>query len=263
MARNFDGSGDIIDVPGASNATIGTIAAWIKADTLPPSTERDICWTYYLASESESFGTYDKALFLRSSGIVVAYVYDGATKRVASTSAISTGTWYHIAMTFSNADDFRVWFNGVNEATTVLAGDSFSYLDPNFRLCGLTNTFDDGETTRSRLDGSIADLHIWTVVLNAEEVTQAMRGAIVRPHQQILWLPLWGITSPEPDWSGSNAHGTLTGTVRDDHPPGISAVWLAPHPRQSQVVAAAAGQPSMRRWGGIPHMLTGQRGRTW
>lgn len=28
-------------------------------------------------------------------------------------------------------------------------------------------------------------------------------------------------------------------------------------------VAAAEGHPTMRRWGGIPHMLTGQRGRTW
>ena len=247
MARNFDGVNDNVDVPGILDATVGTITGWVKADTLPASTDRYICWSYYESGETEPFTTYEKLIFLRSTGIVGAYVYVGAGQQAISTSAVSTGTWAHLAMTFSNADDLGVWFNGTREATTVLAGDSFDYTNPNFRVSPTTGTVGDGETTRSRLDGSVADVRVWNTVLTAPEIQAVMRGAIIRPQQLLLWLPLWGVTSPEPDWSGANAHGTVTEAVRDDHPPGISAIWLAPHPRLVQVAEAAAN-PAYQPW---------------
>ena len=114
-------------------------------------------------------------------------------------------------------------------------------------------------------DGGLAHLAVWNIALSAVEIEMHRRGLLPRLNSLVGYWGLFGTVSPEPDWSGNNNHGTLTGTARIDHPPGISAVWLAPHPRLSQVAAAAvaAGHPTMRRWGGIPHMLTGQRGGTW
>ena len=34
-----------------------------------------------------------------------------------------------------------------------------------------------------------------------------------------LYLPMWGLSSPEPDLSGNANNGTLTGTSYADHPP--------------------------------------------
>ena len=67
----------------------------------------------------------------------------------------------------------------------------------------------------------LADFAVWDVVLSAGEISALASG--IRPHtldkQTILYLPLDGLASPEPDFSGGNNSGTVTGTTFASGPP--------------------------------------------
>lgn len=173
MAGNFDGS-SFIDMNGLSNFTIGTIAAWVRVATLPAAGDVDLFWTFHAAGELEQYPTHDKQMMVYDSGAgayrLVARVYDGAAKTAQNTTLIASDTWYHAGMTFSNADDLRIWLDGVNETTTVLTADSFSYTDPDFRFAGLANSVNLGETTRTRLIGDLAEFAMWNRVLTSAEM---------------------------------------------------------------------------------------------
>lgn len=75
--------------------------------------------------------------------------------------------------------------------------------------------------------------------------------------QPMIHLEL-GRGLPEPDYSGNGYNGTVGGTTSIvDHPP-ISFGYVDVLPRL--VTAVATGQPTMRRWGGVPGMTyTGRR----
>jgi hypothetical protein len=70
-------------------------------------------------------------------------------------------------------------------------------------------------------DGRIAEVKVYNVALSADDLNMVMRGYVVRPDKLIADWRLFGTTTDEPDWSGINHHGTVTGTTRIDHPPGI------------------------------------------
>jgi Concanavalin A-like lectin/glucanases superfamily len=67
------------------------------------------------------------------------------------------------------------------------------------------------------LQSSMMDMTVWNVVLNAGEMQQLqLRGVHpirIRPNNIVLYMPLDGIASPEPDYSGNAYNGTLTGTT--------------------------------------------------
>lgn len=77
-----------------------------------------------------------------------------------------------------------------------------------------------------KMDGKMAELPIWSRILSADEIAAVMRcgpWAVAGPIQ--FYLPMYGTTDPEPDFSGFNAHGTVTEAARYDHPPGIGVCF--------------------------------------
>lgn len=69
------------------------------------------------------------------------------------------------------------------------------------------------------MNGKISNVSIIKRALNVSELELLKRGAILPTLQMGCWF-LFGEQSPEPDWSGNNNHGTVTGAVRADHPLG-------------------------------------------
>jgi len=113
-------------------------------------------------------------------------------------------------------------------------------------------------------DGALADFRLYDVILSLSELKAIQRGWLVRPEALRLWQMLYGVVSPEPDWSGNANNGTLTGTIQVDGPPGrvVVPIWHGPRSVQRVPPAPSVGHPTMRRWGGVPGMVyTGRR--TW
>ena len=192
MALDFDGSADFaVSLPNVQVGN-GTIAGWINADALPASTDRDVICTFFRSIETEQFTTHDKQLYLNSAGILKARIYDGGVKTVASTSAVSTGTWHHVAMTIDGTN-FRVWLDGANEGSMSAGASYTGYDTPKFAICGLPAALDDGESTRTRLNGKIAEFCIWDAALTTGEMGALASGAapvMVRPSSIVGYWPL-------------------------------------------------------------------------
>lgn len=243
MARLFDGSADFATDTSLPQLGTGTIAGWIHMAALPGATDRDVFCTVYEQSQGEPFSTNDKELFMNSSGIVKARIFDGANKLAATTTGISTGSWHHIGMTFDGTN-LRVWLDGVNEGTTA-AGNSFTgFTDPSFRLCGIVGGLADGETTVTRANARLAEWAIWTGILTTNDFAMLAKGfpvSRVRPSTRLRYWPIWGASSPEPDYSGNGGSLTLTSAPPlANHVPGGPPFGFAGG-RHNPAAAAAGG----------------------
>ena len=65
--------------------------------------------------------------------------------------------------------------------------------------------------------GRQANVSIYDRELAQNEMLAVKAGVILEG--QILFAPLWGIVSPEPDLSPNPEQGIVTGTTRVDHAP--------------------------------------------
>ena len=99
------------------------------------------------------------------------------------------------------------------------------------------------------LNGRLAEAAIHTAALSAGEMLALSRGVRptrVRPQSLAGYWPLWGLSSPEPDLSGSANNGTLHGTSQADHAP----LTLFTRKARGAVEPAASAGPVL-----IPRLL--------
>ena len=176
-ACKFDGNNDYVDALSVPDITTGgTFAMWIKPSALPGSTDRDIISTYYQETQSEQFTVHDKQFFINSLGTVKFRNWDGTSDLVASQSTVLVSQWYHIVATIDGSN-IRMYFNGTLEGTTA-SGSSFDYANPAFRIAGLPDEVADGETTRTRFNGTIDEVSIWERSLSADEIKMLYKSQI-------------------------------------------------------------------------------------
>jgi hypothetical protein len=72
------------------------------------------------------------------------------------------------------------------------------------------------------MSGRIAEVAIWNAALTDAEVAalaSGVRAWMLRPANLKVYAPLWGVGSPEPDYSGNAFHFTVTGAAQADHAP--------------------------------------------
>lgn len=75
--------------------------------------------------------------------------------------------------------------------------------------------------------GRMAEFTVWNVKLNSAEILALAKGSNprwVRAANQNIYLPLWGTSSPEVDYSGNGKSGTVSGAVATGHAPVASHV---------------------------------------
>ena len=79
------------------------------------------------------------------------------------------------------------------------------------------------------MSGHIAEAAIWNVALTAAEVTVLAKGVsplFIRRQNLVAYWPLYGLHSPETDFSGNNRVMTLNnGPTRGNHPPVVPMKW--------------------------------------
>ena len=243
MARNFAttnnlsfGDLTIFDGLGAISC-----AMWINPDALTNDARFVGKGGADAGSQSILF-TMDTA----ANGQARIVISDGVSRWVADTgdSVIATGAWEHLAYVCSGGDSGAIYKNAVSQTLTNVIAQTPSTINNTARLFRI-----GADEDTAGIDGNIAEVSLWNRALSLAEVEIAYRaGPWAVPKGLLMYVPIFGIVSPESDFSGNNNHGTVTGTTRIDHPPGISAVWLAPHPRRSHMTAAAVANPAYQPW---------------
>lgn len=150
---------------------------------------------------------------------------------------ISANTWYDLVFVGTSTNSRTGYANGANSAT-----DTVSVSVGATQTALWVGTYDQTQLTTNTISGSLADLALWNVALTPGEVSalaSGMRPNRVRPGALRLWLPLDGLASPEPDFSGGAFNGTLfNGPTLGAGPP----VTLFT-PRWPQFLGATAATP--------------------
>lgn len=117
LAQSFDGQSSYIYVPESSSlqGQFLTISAWVKLNSLSSSAETIV--DNSMPATAPNDGGY--ALWVVPNGTVEFGIYNSvqtAPFTVYSSTALSTGTWYHIAATFDGSAN-KVYVNGLLSRT--------------------------------------------------------------------------------------------------------------------------------------------------
>lgn len=161
---------------------------------------------------------------------------DATTNDLATgaTNVPTTG-WHHIAGTKNGtgANALKAFLDGVQDAS-VTSNRTIQSTGQDFRI-------GNRAPNDTPFDGLIAEVAIWNIALNASEIAALARGVspllIRRQNLQGYW-PIWGVGSPERDYSGKGGHGTVTGTLTAARhapvapfvPPSITGLAAIPNP---------------------------------
>jgi hypothetical protein len=164
-ALNFDGVDDYASIPHSTSLDISsviTVEAWIKADTLGSQNAiiRKGLWdTAVIKSwglDIQQIGGVKKARF---------FIYDGTMGYLATSGAITTGTWHHLAGTYDGTT-VDIYLDGDNVLSTSVnyVGD----IDTNTEgiVIGMRN--DD-----CFFDGLIDEVRIWKEALDSGQIEQS------------------------------------------------------------------------------------------
>ena len=255
MARDFDGSDDnlIVNV-AAVTAYPFTISCWGRSDST--------------ASNNVLGGLYDKDVgtvrhMLYHEGAddtIICQSDEGGGTALAETSTnIGTSVWYHACGVWAASQDHRAYLNGGGKISDLINDVAIGAVD----RTAIGRNMDS--TPSSAYNGRLAEFAVWDVALTDAEVL-ALAGGIpawkVRPKNLVLYVPVWGLQSPEPDYGGSQNDLTVTGATPANHPPVtlFTPKWAATMPL-IEVGAPPAGQPFyIRDSYSMPDFLGNQQG---
>ena len=256
MARNFNGSSDLISISGgfAANANAVTFTAWFN--TSSATSFIDILSN---SSSGDSSNTF--SLLQVNSGGVGAVAFNwrdpSGVNAVASTgSTANNGAWHHATGVQTSLSNRVVYLDGIagTADTTTVAP-----------MAGAIDTTRIGCVTRAGASvgffpGSIADAACWNAALSQAEIRALVNGArprAIRPGSLLGWWPLDGYRHPALDLSFGAHNGVLGGSPSlVPGPPLISSAPLfpgVPVPEAFRVVPRIS--VSFQRWQQI--LMTG------
>lgn len=75
-------------------------------------------------AESPGGGAHDRTLYVNSSNLIAAFIYDGTSKFVAGTTVLTVGQAYHATITCSNSL-LSIYLNGVLEGSAAVGNAGF------------------------------------------------------------------------------------------------------------------------------------------
>ncbi len=229
-ALSFDGSGDYVTVPASASLAITgqlTVEAWINPSG-PGGVQRIV--------------SADKHFYLALSGSKISFaVYTNAWKKVTGTTALQTGTWYHVAGVYTGGK-LRVYLNGnlekeINVSGQIGQGQSAADVIIGARAGGsqgFVGTIDEVRIYADALDpsgftllpstGNIPPIADFTFSPTNPRVNQLVRfkSTSTDPDGRIVW---WGWSfgdggagtggAPAKRYRRAGTY-TVTLTVRDD-----------------------------------------------
>lgn len=172
-------SNSVIAVPDSTvnNLNSGTIAAWVELDS---NAEGVIFSKQHTGINTMAFfsvGYYPATGGLLTPGQLYFHAYNGAPD-VLSSTYLSTGVWYHVAVTFSSTN-CAIYVNG-NLSTNMAGNFSIPY-DVPVTLTAIGAWWRDG--TFVGLNGRLTHVRIYNQALSTNDVAQLYAAESVPPLQ--------------------------------------------------------------------------------
>jgi hypothetical protein len=113
-------------------------------------------------------GSYDKQVYVDTSGYLVGGVYNGATRTIQSTSVVNDGRWHNFAFIHIASVGIELWVDGVRQGTTPhVSGDSTTWL----KIGGIATSGWPGGVT-GYFTGDIGQIIMYTRQLSLAEIQQ-------------------------------------------------------------------------------------------
>lgn len=218
MARNFIiGSSQYIDFPKIDTllGTSYTIAQRFKINSLQ-ATQLGLA---NHRSTSDANTAFFHFTIIPSGALRIIIQKDGTDFALVDSSTFpSTGVW-HSAIGTRSVDTAELFLDGVSEGSDTSPGTMGTIVSDDYKIGAL----DSGGGVNAFMDGDIADVAVWSVVLTQDEINAYNKGVsptLIRPDKLVSYIPLWG-TTQEPDLGGNGGIGTLVNTpiVATTNPP--------------------------------------------
>lgn len=198
----LNGSTDFVEI--ADNALLDisdnlTVMTWIRPNSIPGSglmsiLSKDENYEFHINSSANINWWWNNA--------------GGSTRQFNSSGVTLTpGTWYHIAIVYSNSGSQIIYIDGINRGSTAYAENLINNNDP------LQIGADQGFNGRE-FDGMIDEVRIYNAALSAAQVGVAMMETRPCPTDALAYYAMDEITwGSVVDSSGNGNHGVAVGTA--------------------------------------------------
>ncbi len=237
---NFDGVDDYVAIPATAinNLPSGTIEAYVYANSLNGET---IC-----VKQSDFESTY--ALFSIGGGSAAnGKVYFQPTNSISITSnaTLVTGQWYHLAVTFNNAQA-QLYINGVLDNTVV---GNFSVPDDTSVTATSIGALKSNSiaTDIDYFNGNIEEFRVWNVAKSAAQINCELQGTetgLVTYYKFNQGVDAGVNTAITTLNATTGSNGTLTNFALT----GATSNWLAGSPVTTGVTIPAAPAASAQNF---------------
>ncbi len=211
MARNFNNSTDtyIQHYLGATYDVPVTISAWANPNQ---TNAADTLVSLNVGTIAEALGTSLQLRLGSSAQVAARSSTEAAQSSALSTGIYSANTWQHTAAKFAASNSRIAYLNGVGGAA-----QTTSRLTPNLEYLIVGRGSGGAQDTASSYNGSLAEVAVWNVALDDEEIVSLSKGVkptMIRPDKLIAYFPLirdvYNIINKQTS--------TVSGTTIVDHP---------------------------------------------
>lgn len=216
MSRNFDGVDDTITCGNPAqlnNLSAFTWCAWIRPVNMGEG------------NVGRVFDKFEKILYATTTNTFGAYINraTAASDIAAANNTLTTSAWNFVAMTFDGTTT-KLYHGAPGAAVTDVSpadNGSGAPVADNTRVFTIGN---NSGGTAATFNGRIEHARVYSAALSQNELTAAMYNRPIRSGNLVGYWPLIG-GSPEPDWSGNGANGTVTGAAVADAAP-VPPPWI-------------------------------------
>jgi len=249
MARNFNtGGADYLsntDTTAAVTAYPATLACWFNSNNITGGYDLiNVC------PSASDVGYFRLIISGNIAGDPVRGLTNGSggTHVAATSTAYSANTWHHACSLHISSTSTKVYLDGGSEGTDTA---------PTVTMPGGINRTNIARLNRSSpagdFDGELAEAAIWDVELTLNEIGMLAAGispAHVRPGSLKWYVPILGVSDPEPDFSGDGRSPDVFGSLPVANHPPVAPMFGFDHTDTRVGVAAAPGlafQPHFNR----------------
>ena len=228
MARDFNGSSDIIALSDISSLGNYTLSVWSNTDGGGAGTDNFFGSDNFPTSPRNGFGIQVQ----HGSSDFLFFAFVNGTGSTGAAGVLKADTWQHFIMR-RDGTSVLTYVDGVAVGGTITVG-SGTFTAPNIRLGA--HFFSGGNN--EFFNGLIAEAALYSTVFGLPEIealADGMSPFLVRPESLIRYWEVNGRDSPEIE-SIVGSNGIVTGTTNAAHLPII-------YPRRPISGFAAAGAP--------------------
>ncbi|KDN54304.1 LamG-like jellyroll fold domain-containing protein [Flavobacterium seoulense] len=179
---DFDGTDDNVDFKNNFNLNNGSfsIEVWIKSE----ATNNNIQTILSKRNTAINDG-YD----LRLVNNIISFNWNNGNS-ISSSYPISTGRWYHVAVTF-NGSNYNLYIDGVSIRNEVAGLNPIANSNAKFILGAMAQNITFPYTPINFFDGWTEELRIWNTALTAAQIRQMMNQRIINNSNSVF-----GVTVP-------------------------------------------------------------------